>query len=45
MFQAVNGYDVEHASSMLVYENLFPVIQHINGIGCIDKYIKGTPNP
>ena len=40
MFQAVNGYDVEHASSMLVYENLFPEIQHINGKGCIDKYTK-----
>ena len=40
MFKAVNGYDVEHASSMLVYENLFPEIQHINGKGCIDKYTK-----
>lgn len=39
-FQAINGYDVEHASSMLVYENLFPEIQHINGKGCIDKYTK-----
>lgn len=39
-FQALNGYDVEHASSMLVYENLFPEIQHINGKGCIDKYTK-----
>ena len=39
-FTAVNGYDVEHASSMLVYENLFPEIQHINGKGCIDKYTK-----
>lgn len=39
-FKAVNGYDVEHASSMLVYENLFPEIQHINGKGCIDKYTK-----
>ena len=37
-FVAVNGYDVEHASSMLVYENLFPKIQHINNKGCIDKY-------
>lgn len=36
----MNGYDVEHASSMLVYENLFPEIQHINGKGCIDKYTK-----
>ena len=25
---------------MLVYENLFPEIQHINGKGCIDKYTK-----
>lgn len=39
-FKAVNGYDVEHASSMLVYENLFPEIQHINGKGVIDKYTK-----
>lgn len=37
-FVAVNNFDVEHASSMLVYENLFPEIQHINGKGCIDKY-------
>ena len=39
-FVSVNGYDVEHASSLLVYENLFPEIQHINGKGCIDKYTK-----
>ena len=39
-FVALNGYDVEHASSMLVYENLFPEIQHINGKGVIDKYTK-----
>lgn len=39
-FVAVNGYDVERASSMLVYENLFPEIQHINGKGVIDKYTK-----
>lgn len=39
-FVALNGYDVEHASSLLVYENLFPEIQHINGKGCIDKYTK-----
>lgn len=39
-FKAINGYDVEHASSMLVYENLFPEIQHINGKGCIDRYTK-----
>lgn len=39
-FVAMNGFDVEHASSMLVYENLFPEIQHINGKGCIDKYTK-----
>lgn len=39
-FVAVNGFDVEHASSLLVYENLFPEIQHINGKGCIDKYTK-----
>ena len=40
MFVALNGYDVEAASSMLVYENLFPEIQHINEKGCIDKYTK-----
>ena len=39
-FTTVKGFDVEHASSMLVYENLFPEIQHINGKGCIDKYTK-----
>lgn len=39
-FVSVNGYDVERASSMLVYENLFPEIQHINGKGCIDTYTK-----
>lgn len=39
-FVTVNNFDVEHASSMLVYENLFPQIQHINGKGCIDKYTK-----
>lgn len=39
-FVAVNGFDVEHASSMLVYENIFPEIQHINGKGVIDKYTK-----
>ena len=39
-FVAVNGYDVEHASSMLVYENLFPEIQHINGKGVNDTYTK-----
>lgn len=38
MFQTVKGYDVEHASSLLVYENLFPEIQHINGKGVTDKY-------
>lgn len=37
-FVALNGYNVEHASSMLVYENLFPEIQHIDGKGCIDRY-------
>lgn len=36
----MNGFDVEHASSLLVYENLFPEIQHINGKGVIDKYTK-----
>lgn len=39
-FKTVNGYDVEHASSLLVYDNLFPEIQHINGKGCNDTYTK-----
>lgn len=39
-FVALNGYDVEHASSKVVYENLFPAIQHINGKGVTDKYTK-----
>ena len=39
-FVALNGFDVERASSMAIYENLFPEIQHINGKGCIDKYTK-----
>lgn len=39
-FTLLNGFDVEHASSMLVYENLFPEIQHINGKGCVDTYTK-----
>lgn len=39
-FVTLNGYDVEHASSLIVYENLFPEIQHINGKGCIDTYTK-----
>lgn len=39
-FVTVKGYDVEHASSLLVYENLFPEIQHINGKGVIDRYTK-----
>ena len=39
-FVTVNGFDVQHASSLVVYENLFPKIQHINGKGCIDKYTK-----
>jgi len=41
-FVTVKGYDVEHASNLLVYENLFPEIQHINGKGCIDKYTKSA---
>jgi len=39
-YVSVNGYDVEHASSLIVYDNLFPEIQHINGKGCVDKYTK-----
>ena len=37
-FVTLNGYDVEHASSLVVVENLFPEIQHINGKGVTDKY-------
>ena len=37
-FVTVNGFDVEHASSLLVYDNLLPAIQHINGKGVTDKY-------
>lgn len=37
-FQTVKGYDVQYASSLLVYENMFPEIQHINGKGVTDKY-------
>lgn len=36
----MNGYDVEHASQLLVMENIFPAIQHLNGKGCIDTYTK-----
>jgi len=36
----LNGFDVEHATNLLVYENLFPAIQHINGKGVTDKYTK-----
>lgn len=39
-FVTVNNYDVEHASQMLVYENLMVGIQHINGKGVIDTYTK-----
>ena len=35
-----NGFDVEHASSLLVMENLLPTIQHINGMGVTDKFTK-----
>lgn len=37
-FVSINSYDVEVASSKLVYENLFQEIQHINGKGCVDTY-------
>ena len=39
-YVTLNGFDVEHASSLLVMENLFPAIQHINGMGITDKYTK-----
>lgn len=39
-FTSLNGFDVEKASQMLVYENIFPEIQHINGKGCVDTYTK-----
>jgi hypothetical protein len=37
-YVSLMGYDVEHYISKLVYENLFPEIQHINGKGVTDKY-------
>lgn len=37
-FVTLNNYDVEHASSLLVYENLIQEIVHINGKGCVDTY-------
>ena len=39
-FVTVNGYDVEHASSLIAYDNLYGEIQHQNGKGCIDTYTK-----
>lgn len=39
-FVTLNGFDVEHASNLLVMENLFPEIQHLNGRGVTDKYTK-----
>lgn len=39
-FVTLQGYDVEHASQLLIYDNLFPEIQHINGKGVIDTYTK-----
>lgn len=41
-FSTINGYDVEHASSLVVYENLMQEIQHINGKGCVDTYTPAT---
>ena len=37
-FVTVNNFDVEHASQLAVYDNLYPEIQHINGKGVTDKY-------
>ena len=37
-FVTLNGFDVEHASSLLVYENLFPEIQHLDGKGVTERY-------
>ena len=39
-FVTINGFDVEHASQLLIYDNLFPEIQHINGKGVTDTYTK-----
>lgn len=36
-----NGFDVEHGTSLVVYENLFPSIKHIEGKGVTSKYING----
>lgn len=37
-FVTVNNFDVERASSLLIYDNLFPEIQHIDGKGVVDRY-------
>lgn len=39
-FEQINDFSVQHASQMLIYENLFPLIQHINGKGVTDTYTK-----
>ena len=36
-----NGFDVEHGTSLVVYENLFPSIKHIEGKGVTSKYVNG----
>ena len=39
-FTQIGNFSVEHASSLVIYENLMPMIQHINGKGVIDTYTK-----
>jgi hypothetical protein len=36
-----NGFDVDHATSLVIYENLFPSIKHIAGKGVTEKYVNG----
>lgn len=39
-FTQIGNFSVDHASSMVIYENLMPMIQHINGKGVVDTYTK-----
>jgi hypothetical protein len=38
-FVTKNGFDVEHGSSLVVYENLFPNLKHIKGKGVTEEYV------
>lgn len=39
-FTQIGNFSVDHASSMIIYENLMPAIQHINGKGVVDTFTK-----